>query len=384
MPSWAYCAVRPTESPRNAGRMDTYGDPCSEYDRQRRGRGSRLKCASLDTGPHPGVAFVRRRDFITLVGGAAVWPVAARAQQAAMPVVGFLISGGQTENSDKNFDAFRRGMSEAGYVDGRNVTIEYHYAEGQYERLPGMAADLVRRQVAVIATSGGNPSPLAAKAATTTIPIVFASGTDPVKSGLVASLNRPGGNITGVSILNLEIGPKRLELLHELIPAARVIGLLVNPANPSAEPQSSDLQAAVRKFGLELHVLHASTDQDIEAVFASLAQLKASALIIGADPFLTSRAEQLGALTVRHAVPAIFLYRDFAAAGGLMSYGPSLPDAYHHAGSYIGRILKGEKPGDLPVIQSQVFELIVNTKTAKAFGITLPLSLLASADEVIE
>jgi putative ABC transport system substrate-binding protein len=329
---------------------------------------------------------MKRREFITLLGGSAVaWPLAARAQQPAMPVIGWLSSGSVNESPGTgSLAAFRQGLSEAGYIEGRNVAIEYRWADDHYDRLPALAADLVRRKVAVIATTGGNPSPLAAKAATTTIPIVFASGTDPVKSGLVASLNRPGGNITGVSILNLELGPKRLELLHELVPAASVVALLVNPTNPSAETQSRELQAAARTLGLQLHILHASTEPDLETIFASLAQLRAGALMIGADPFLSGHGQQLAALTVRHAVPAISLYRDFAAAGGLLSYGPSLADGYRHSGAYVGRILKGEKPADLPVVQSAKFELIVNLKAAKALGISFPLSLLASADEVIE
>jgi putative ABC transport system substrate-binding protein len=328
---------------------------------------------------------IRRREFITLLGGAAAWPLAARAQQPAMPVVGWLSSGSENETAATgSLAAFRRGLGDAGYVEGKNVTIEYRWADNQYDRLPVLAADLVRRQVVVIATNGGNPSPVAAKAATTTIPIVFASGTDPVKSGLVSSLNRPGGNVTGVSILNLELGSKRLQLLHELVPSASIVALLVNPTNPNAETQSLDLQAAARTFGLQVHVLHASTDHDIETAFATLIQQRAGALMIGADAFLSGRAKQLAASTVRYAVPAIFLYRDFAAAGGLLSYGSSLADAYHHSGVYVGRVLKGERPADLPVIQSVKFELIVNLKTAKALGITFPLSLLASADEVIE
>jgi putative tryptophan/tyrosine transport system substrate-binding protein len=328
---------------------------------------------------------MNRRELLTLLGGAAMLPVAARAQQAAMPVVGWLSSGSENETAATgSVAAFRRGLADAGYVEGKNVTIEYRWADNQYDRLPALAADLVRRQVAVIATNGGNPSPVAAKAATTTIPIVFASGTDPVKSGLVNSLNRPGGNVTGVSILNLELGSKRLELVHELVPAASIVALLVNPTNPNAETQSRDLEAAARIFGLQVHVLHASTDHDIETAFATLIQLRAGALMIGADPFLSGQSKQLAALTLQYAVPAIFLYRDFAAAGGLLSYGPSLAEAYHHSGAYVGRVLKGERPADLPIIQSVKFELIVNLKTAKALGITFPLSLLASADEVIE
>jgi putative ABC transport system substrate-binding protein len=328
---------------------------------------------------------MRRREFITLLGGTAVtWPLAARAQQP-MPVIGWLSSNSMNESPGTgSLAAFRQGLSEAGYIEGRNVAIEYRWADDHYDRLPTLAADLVRRKVAVIATTGGNPSPLAAKAATTTIPIVFASGTDPVKSGLVASLNRPGGNITGVSILNQELGPKRLELLHELVPAASVVALLVNPTSPSAETQSQELQAAARTLGLQLRILYASTEHDLETVFASSAQRQPAALVIGADPFLSGHGQQLATLTVRNAIPAISLFREFAAAGGLLSYGPSLAEAYHHSGAYVGRILNGEKPAELPVIQSAKFELTVNLKAAKALGIAVPLSLLASADEVIE
>jgi putative ABC transport system substrate-binding protein len=327
---------------------------------------------------------MNRRNILSLLGGAAVWPVSARAQQKAMPVIGWLSSAAPDESpATGSLAAFLRGLSEAGYVEGRNIAIEYRWAENHYDRLPALAADLVRRRVAVIATNGGSPSPLAAKAATTTIPIVFAMGGDPIKYGLVASLNRPDGNITGVSILNTELGAKRLQLLHELVPT-KSIAVLVNPTDPGTEPQLQDLQGAARALGLQVQVLHASAEPDLETIFATLAQRQAGALMIAADPFLSGHGSQLAALAARHAIPAIALYRDFTAAGGLASYGPSLTDAYHNSGTYVARILKGDRPIDLPVIQSVKFELIVNAKTAKALGIALPLSLLASADEVIE
>jgi putative tryptophan/tyrosine transport system substrate-binding protein len=326
---------------------------------------------------------MKRREFITLLGGAAaVLPLAARAQQSAMPVVGFL-SGRSRDASQYLVAAFRQGLSEAGYIEGRNVAIEYSWAEGQYDRLPALAAELVRRQVTVIAATGGIVSAAAAKAATTTIPIVFHLGVDPVDGGLVASLSRPGGNTTGVVSLNVEVGPKRLELIHELVPTTS-IALLLNPTNPNAEALSRDARAAARTLGLQVDVLPASTEREFEAVFATLPQLRAGALVIGTDPFFTSRSELLAALAIRHAVPAIYQGREFAAAGGLMSYGASLADSYRPAGLYIGRILKGEKPADLPVQQATRIELVINLKTAKALGLTVPLALQASADEVIE
>ena len=280
--------------------------------------------------------------------------------------------------------AFLKGLSETGYVDGRNVAIEYRWAEGRNDRLPAMAADLVHRQVAVIAATT-TPAALAAKAATTTIPIVFETGGDPVKLGLVASLNRPGGNVTGVTQTNVEIAPKRLQLLHELLPTARVMALLVNPADPAlAETYTKEVQAAARTLGLELHVLNASTERDFDGVFAKLIQLRAGGLVIGPDPFFTSRTEQLAALTVRHAVPAVFQYREFAVAGGLLSYGADITDAYRLAGIYTGRILKGDKPADLPVQQATKVELYINLKTAKALGLNVPNTLIGRADEVIE
>jgi ABC-type uncharacterized transport system substrate-binding protein len=325
---------------------------------------------------------MRRREFITLVGGAAAaWPRAVQAQQSAMPVVGFLNSRARGEDT-RLLAAFHQGLKEAGYVEGQNVAIEYRFAEGQNDRLPAMADDLVRRQVAVIAANG--PAVVAAKAATTTIPIVFSVGLDPIELGLVASLNQPGGNLTGVTALFDEVGPKRLELLHELVPAATIVGLLLNATYPSAEKQSRELQAAARTIGVQLRVLHASSERDFDTVFATLAQMRAGALVIGNDPFFNSRSEQLAALSVRYAMPTIFQNREFATAGGLMSYGTNLADTYHQVGVYAGRILKGEKPADMPVQQPTKFELIINLKTAKALGIAVPLPLTGRADEVIE
>ena len=327
---------------------------------------------------------MRRREFITLVGGAAAtWPLAARAQQPTMPVIGF-VNAASSKGYERSLSAFLEGLSEAGYVDGHNVVIEYRWAEGRSDRIPAMVADLVHRQVAVIAATS-TPAALAAKAATTTIPIVFEMGGDPIQLGLVPSLNRPGGNVTGVTQLNVEVAPKRLQLLHEMIPTASVVALLINPGNPSvAEPQLSQMLSAARTLGLELHVLNASTEHDFDEVFAKLSQLRAGGLVIEADPFFISRNDQLAALTVRHAVPAIFQFRAFAAAGGLMSYGGSLTDSYRLAGVYTGRILKGEKPADLPVQQVAKVDLVINMKTAKALGLTVPLPLLGRADEVIE
>jgi putative ABC transport system substrate-binding protein len=277
---------------------------------------------------------------------------------------------------------FQQGLKEAGYVEGQNLTVEYRWADEKYDRLPALAADLVGRRVAVIVANG--PAVRPAKAATSTIPIVFVAGFDPLAFGLVASLSRPGGNLTGVSVLDVEIGAKRLELMHELVPAATVMALLVNPTTPAAETIARDAQAEARTLGLQLHVLHASSDRDFDTVFATVAQLRAGALVIGADPFFTSRSQQLAKLTVDHAVPAIYEFREFAAAGGLISYGTSIVDAYRLAGVYTGRILKGEKPSDLPVQRATKVELILNLKTAKALGIAVPLPLVGRADEVIE
>jgi putative tryptophan/tyrosine transport system substrate-binding protein len=327
---------------------------------------------------------MKRRGFIRLLGGAvAAWPLAARAQQTAMPVVGFLNSSSPDPDGDR-VRAYRRGLSETGYVEGRNVTIEYRWADGQNDRLPSMAADLVRRKVNVIVT-GGTPATLAAKAATTTIPIVFILSTNPVEAGLIASLNRPGANLTGVTGLNVELASKKLELLHELLPAVTSIALLVNPTNTiAAKNESRAVQAAARTLGLQLHVLHASTERDFDSVFASLTQLRAGALVIGSDLFFTSRSEQLAALTVRHAVPSIYQFREFAAAGGLMSYGGSITDWGYQGGIQTGRILAGAKPADLPVQQATKVELFINLKTAKALGLTVPNTLLSRADEAIE
>jgi putative tryptophan/tyrosine transport system substrate-binding protein len=325
---------------------------------------------------------VKRRQFLTVLGGAAAgWPLAARAQQAEMPVVGFL-NGGSPDGYAPMVAAFHQGLMDTGYVEAQSVRIEHRWADGQYDRLPAMAADLVHRQVAVIVTN--SPGMLAAKAATTTIPIVFTTSGDPVELGFVASLARPGRNITGVTQLNVEVAPKRLELMHELVPTATIMAVLLNPTYPSAETQSRGMQAAARTLGLQLHILRASNERAIDDAFATLAQLRAGAFVISSDPFFNSRAEQFAALALRHAVPTIFQYREFAAAGGLMSYGGSIIDSYRQAGVYTGRILKGEKPADLPVQQSTKVELIINLKTANALGLTVPITLLGRADEVIE
>jgi putative ABC transport system substrate-binding protein len=327
---------------------------------------------------------MRRREFITLLGGIALaWPLAARAQQPALPVIGYLSSASPDSDAGR-LRWFRQGLSETGYVEGQNVAIEYRWAQEQNDRLPALAADLVSRQVTVIAMAGQVLGAFADKAATKTIPIVFLTGGDPVALGLVASLNRPGGNLTGVTTLSAELEPKRLELLHALIPTATTIGALVNPTNPIAESQSRELWAAARALGLKLQILNASAERDFDTVFARLAELQAGGLVIGTDGLFISQSEHLAALTVRHAVPAIFQFRAFAAAGGLMSYGGSLADLYRQAGIYTGRILKGEKPGDLPVQQVTRVELILNLKSAKAFGLDVPPALLARADEAIE
>jgi putative tryptophan/tyrosine transport system substrate-binding protein len=325
---------------------------------------------------------MRRRDFIAALGGVAAMSLAARAQQPGLPVVGFL-NGASPDGYAPMVAAFRQGLKEAGYVDGQNVAIEYHWADGQYERLPTLAADLVRRKVSVIAATS-TPANLVAQAATSTIPIVFTTASDPVQLGLVASLGRPGGNVTGATQLSVEVGPKRLELAHELIPTATAVALLVNPTNPSADTLSKALLAAALTRGLQLHILRASTESEIDAAFTSLVKMRAGVLVIGTDAFFNSQSRHLAALALRHSVPAIYQYGDFTAAGGLLSYGGSVKESYRLAGVYTGRILKGEKPADLPVQQSTKVELIVNLKTAKALGITVPLNLLGRADEVIE
>ena len=326
---------------------------------------------------------MRRREFITLLGGAAAWPLAARAQQPAPPVIGWLGTG-WADTSASQIAAFRNGLNEAGFVEGRNVTIEQRWEEGRYDRLPALAADLVRRSVTVILASGGPRPTRAAKSATSTIPIVFWAATDPVATGLVASLNRPGGNVTGAYSLSSELGTKQLGLLRELVPAASMIALLVNPNTPGADPVSNDLQVAVRARGLQLRVLSAGTERELEGVVASLAQQRPDALLVQADAFLFRQDAQILSAAARHAIPTISGTRDFAAAGGLMSYGARTADAVHQAGLYVGRILRGEKPADLPVVQSTKFELVINLKTAKALGLTVPPNLLAIADEVIE
>jgi len=328
---------------------------------------------------------MRRREFLGVIGGAAAaWPLAAPAQQPAMPVIGYLGSA-SSELSASAVRAFRDGLSEIGYVEGRNVTIEYRWGDGQNNRLPALAADLVRHRVSVIAAPGSTPAALAAKEATATIPVLFQIGSDPVAAGLVASLARPGGNVTGVTSMNTELGPKRLELLRELIPAANIIALLVNSSNPLvAESISRDVQSASRTLGLQLHILNASSERDFDTVFATLVQLQAAAMVIAPDATFISRSEQLAVLTLRHAVPAIAQFRDFAAAGDLMSYGGNFTEGARQVGVYVGRILKGEKAADLPVQRYTKIELIINLKTAKALGIIVPPSLLARADEVIE
>jgi putative tryptophan/tyrosine transport system substrate-binding protein len=321
-----------------------------------------------------------RREFITLIGGAAAeWPLAARAQQAAMPVIGFLSSRSPRESASV-VAGFRQGLKEAGYREGQNVHIAFRWAEGQFDQLPALASELVEIQVAVILAAGGTVTGLAAKAATSTIPIVCI-GTDPDKVGLVASLSRPGGNVTGISPLSWPLGAKRLGLLRELVPGATVIAVLINPNNPAAEMESEEIQAAARATGQQIHILHASGESGIDAAFTNLVQQRVGALLIGADPFFDSRRNQLVALATRHAVPTIY---SFSAAGGLISYASNIPEAYRQAAIYVGRILKGEKASDLPVIQPTKFELIINLKTAKALGIDVPLHLQQLADEVIE
>jgi putative ABC transport system substrate-binding protein len=326
---------------------------------------------------------LKRREFITLLSGAAAWPIGARAQQTALPVIGFL-NGASADTYAPFVRSFHQGLGEAGYTDGHNVKIEYRWADGQYDRLPDLMADLVRRQVAVI-TATSTPAALTAKAANTTIPVVFTTAGDPVQLGLVVSLSRPGGNVTGATQLNIEVSPKRLEVLHELVPTATDFAYLVNPTNPLVAQTGARMQAAARTLGLTLHTISASSDRELEFALASVAQLRAGGLVLGAaDAFFNSRSRELGELTARHKVPAIYQGREFVAAGGLVAYGGSVSDSYRLAGVYAGRILKGEKPAELPVQQSTKVEMILNLKTANALGLTVSLPLLGRADEVIE
>jgi putative tryptophan/tyrosine transport system substrate-binding protein len=324
---------------------------------------------------------LKRREFVTLVGATAAWPLAARAQKS-MPVIGFL-NGASYELSAYLVEAFRQGLGVTGYVEGHNVLIEYRSADGQYDRLPALAADLVQREVNIVAATG-TPTGLPAKAATATIPVVFVTGSDPVEQGLVTSLSRPEGNLTGATTLAVELGQKRLELLHELVPSALLTAVLLNATGPNFAAVSRDLQAAARKLGLSIHILHASTVPEVEAAFAAMVELHADALVIGTDTFFNSESALLATQALSHAIPAMYQYREFTAAGGLVSYAGSITDAYHIAGVYAGRILKGEKVANLPVQQSTKAELFMNLKTAKALGLSVPPTLLARADEVIE
>jgi putative ABC transport system substrate-binding protein len=328
---------------------------------------------------------IGRRGFIATLGGAAGWPLAARAQQSAMPVIGWLsVSSSRDEDGLDRLVPFRSGLSERGFTEGKNFTIEYRFADGRNDRLPSMARELAARRVDAIVAAGGTPAALAAKAATTTIPIVFSIGNDPVKAGLVASLNRPGGNLTGYTIITLDVAAKRLELLREVVPSVGVIGYLVNPTNPYTGPETNEMQHAARTLGVELHIVMASSENDITDAFATLVRDRADALVVSADVFLKNRTDWLSTLAARHRLPTIYAYRDSVVAGGLMSYGASITDTYRQLGVYVGRILKGETPADLPVLQPVKLELVINLKTAKALGVTVPDRLLALADEVIE
>jgi putative tryptophan/tyrosine transport system substrate-binding protein len=323
---------------------------------------------------------MRRREFITLLGGAAAWPLAARAQQPKVPVIGYLYAG-SAEPTAYLLAAFRKGLSETGYVEGQNVAVEYRFAQNDNDRLPELAADLLRRQVTLIVTPGSTPAAIVAKAATATIPVIFGIGNDPVQSGLVASLNQPGGNVTGVSSMNVQLGAKRLGLLHELLPGSARFAVLVNPNNPIG---TGDVQAAASAIGRRIEVLPASTNRDIDIAFASLVQKRIDALLVIPDALFTIRRLQLVGLTLRHAVPAIFPNREDASAGGLMSYGSSFTDLFRQTGIYAGRILKGEKPADVPVLRASKFEFVINLQTARTLGLEVPPTLLARADEVIE
>ena len=327
---------------------------------------------------------IGRRELLAALGGAvAAWPRAARAQQPALPVVGFIRTT-SADDSLKLVEAFRRGLGEAGYVEGRNVLIEYRYAQGQIDRLPALAADLVTRRVAVLAATGGTVSARAAKAATSTIPVVFTTGDDPVKAGLVASLSRPGGNVTGVSVFTARLGAKRLALLHELIPAATTIAILLNPKNPDSEDEAKDVQEAARALGVEILVLYAGTENEIDAAFTKLVEQRTGALMLGADTFFTSQRARIATLSTYLRIPTADSVREFPEAGGFASYGASLAGVYRQAGVYVGRILKGDKPADLPVLLPTAFEFVINLKTAKTLGLEVPPTVLARADEVIE
>jgi putative ABC transport system substrate-binding protein len=326
---------------------------------------------------------MRRRDFISIVGSAAAWPIAARAQQSRIPVVGYLGTGSPGA-LEQLISAFNRGLQEMGYVEGQNLKIEYRFAEGQYNRLPALAAELVQRNVTAIATTGGSRAALAAKAATNKIPIIFSAGDDPVETGLVNSLNRPSGNITGATFLTTVLEAKRLELLHELLPNVGVIALLVNPNNASAKAEVQQAQDAADRLGVRLVVLNAANEDEIDASFASMIRKGAGAVLVASDAFFFSRRKQIVVLTARHAIPAIYQLREFTADGGLMSYGTSVTEAYHQVGIYTGRVLNGEKPADLPVIQPSKFQLVINLRTAKALGVTVSNSMQLLADEVIE